>query len=174
MFSVLSHILYSILNFLFALFFIMLGILGILLPFSASVRIDLIEFLLENSIAIGLFGFGFVIVGATMLGNLYLNSRRKCLYVSNNPVTAIDEAVLYHYLDAYWKQTFPKEVVPTRLQLRKNRIKIFADLPYTVPEEQSSSIKRIEQDLQDIFKRILGYSQEFILSLTFAKKSKKP
>lgn len=162
---------YSLISFVIALFFITLGIIGVLLPWSATLRTDMIEFILANSIAIALFGFGFIIVGGTMLLNIILSAKKK-YYTSRvgSNFVAVDEVVIAQYLRSYWEQLFPHNEVPTQIALKKNIIRITADLPYKPPEEQKMFVENVKQDLRNIFTQVLGYPHEFLLSLSFQSK----
>lgn len=164
------NFLYSVISFIIALFFISLGCIAVLLPWSATLRTDMIEYILANSIAISLFGFGFIVVGGTMVLNLILSARKKYYYsrVGSNFV-AIDEVVIAQYLRSYWEELFPNQEIPTRLVLKKNKIKINADLPYKPAEEQKMFVENIKQDLRNIFTQVLGYPHEFVLSVSFPK-----
>lgn len=171
MFSFLFNFLYSLVSFIVGFFFILLGILCLILPWSPMIRTDLIEFILANSIAISLYGFGFIVVGLTTVVNLYLSTKRRYTYVRGGTRSiAIHEEIIQQYIASYWKQAFPQHEVPMRLILKRNSVKVIADLPYTPVAERKLFIERIEQDLQDILTRILGYSHEFILALSFQKK----
>lgn len=165
------NFLYSVVSFVIALFFIALGIIGVLLPWSTTLRTDMIEYILANSIAISLFGFGFMIVGGTMVLNLILSNRKKYYYskVGNNFI-AVDEVVIAQYLRSYWEQIFPHQEVPTQLVLKKNIIRITADLPYKPAEEQKMFVEHVKQDLRNIFTQVLGYPNEFFLSVSFQPK----
>jgi hypothetical protein len=168
MFNFLFKILYSLVSFIVGIFFVLLGIICLILPWSAIIRTDMIEFILENSIAISLFGFGFIVIGITIVLNLYIGSKRSTYYVrAGNRSIAIDEEIIQQYLDTYWKQIFPHQDVPTRLILKKNKIRVIADLPQTPFSEQKRFVERIQHDLEDIFSGVLGYSHEFILNLSF-------
>lgn len=162
--------LYSLINFIVAIFFILFGIIGLILPWSATVRTELIEFILANTLAIAIFGFGFVVVGCTIVINLMQNLKRRHYYIhSENHSVAINEALIQQYLNSYMKELFPQHDIPTRLSIKNNKIKISADLPYTPPTQQELFIHRMKGDLEEIFKRILGYSNEFILSISFPR-----
>lgn len=163
--------LYSLVSFVISLFFITLGIMAVLVPWSAGLRTEAIEFILANSIAISLFGFGFIIVGGTMVLNLILSNRRKYYYskVGSNFV-AVDEIVIQQYLRSYWEQIFPNQDVPTQLVLKKNKIRITADFPYKPASEQKKFVEEVKQDLRNIFTQIIGYPHEFVLSVSFQPK----
>lgn len=168
MLNFLYNFLYSTLSVVIGFFFILLGILAILLPWSPDIRTEIIQFFLENSVAISLFGFVFIIVGVILVLEVYLNMRRKNYYVRQGKKTIIiDEDVMKNYLQSYWKQTYPKQEVSSRLLIKKNRIKIVAELPFVPKLEQQSLVEHIQEDLQDIFSRILGYSHDLVLVASF-------
>jgi hypothetical protein len=165
------NMLYSLISFVVALFFILFGIIGLILPWSAGVRTDLIQFILENTLAISIFGFGFVIIGSTLVINLVQNLKKNHYYIrSDKQLVVIDEALLQQYLNSYMKDLFPDHEIPARLTVKKNKIKITADLPYTPLPQQELFINRMRHDLDEILKRILGYSNEFVLSISFSNK----
>lgn len=171
MFNFLFNFLYYLVTIVIGVFFLALGIFAMVLPWSSSMRTELIEFVLSNSIAISLFGFAFLVIGLTVLINLYLSSKRRYYYVRvGRRSIAIDEEIIQQYLHSYWRQLFPEDDVPTRLTLKRNKIKVFAELPHVPVNEQKAFIEHIKEDLQDIFVRILGYSHEFMLSLRFQSK----
>lgn len=165
------NFLYNLIVFVIAVFFVVLGLIGVVLPWSAGLRTDIVEFILANSIAISLFGFGFIIIGGTLLLNMILSTRRRYYNekVGSNLIT-IDETVMLRYLQMYWERIIPTQEVPTRLLIKKNKIKISADFPFIPREEQDALIANIKQDLREIFTKVLGYPYEFSLSLSFQKK----
>jgi hypothetical protein len=167
------NILYYFVNFGVGIFFLILGILSIIMPWSPTIRSNLIKFILENSMAISLFGFGFFVIGFTLLINLYMNSKRHYYYVRvGHKSISIDQEVVQQYLDAYWKQLYPHNDIPTRLLMKKNRIKVTAELPHMPLGEQKLFVEKIQDDLQDIFSRTLGYPHDFMLALSFQPKPK--
>lgn len=163
-----SNLFYSLINLAIAIFFLMLGLVAILLPWSPMVRTDLIQFILEDSIAIFLFGFVFLIVGLAIVIYTLLSTRRSYYRLKGGPQSVqIDEQVIQDYLDSYWKQLFPQTIVPNRLQIKKNKIHLIADLPYVPPSEQRNVLDRINNDLTDLFGSFLGYREPFYLSASF-------
>src|SRR4051794_27688168 len=122
MFGLLFKLFYSFFILLIALCFIILGLMSILLPFSETLKNSFILFVIENSIALNLFGFSFLIAGLLLMGSFYQGLRRQYYFVKSNPLLAVDEAVIHHYLRSYWEQKFPDKTVPTRLHLKKNKI----------------------------------------------------
>lgn len=172
--SGMSNFLYTLVSFVVALFFILLGVIGIILPWSTGIRSDVIQFILENTLALSLFGFGFTIIGLIIAINVFLSFKKKYYYVKTGKQgVAVDELLVHHYLQSYWEQVFPNHEVPTRLIFKKNRIKITADLPYMPRDQQKVCVERVQTDLNDILKRILGYHDALTFSLSFPKRSPK-
>lgn len=165
------NVLYYFISFLFATFFLLLGILATILPWSTAVRTDLVSLILENSLAMSLFGFGFLVIGGFILISLLLRLRKRYYYIRvDHHAITVDETIIQHYLEEYWKQKFPNREIPSRLILKRNKIKIVADLPYSPKEERKKSISVIQNDLRDLLEKILGYSHSFVLRLSFKAK----
>lgn len=165
------NFIYTFICFILSAFFFLLGIICLILPWSAAVRTDLIEFILENTTAIGLFGLGLFIIGSIIMINLILGFKKCYYYVHSAKYSvAVDETLIQQYLQSYMKQLYPQHEIPTRLIIKKNKIKVIADLPYTPRLQQPIIIERMQQDLNDIFKRILGYTNDFFISISFPKK----
>lgn len=170
MFNFLFNFIYYVLVFVIAAFFLLLGIIGMILPWADTVRTDLIQFILENTLAIGLFGFGFFLIGLGVLVNLFLRTRKRYyhLRIGQNAVV-LDEALIRQYVHSYWKQLFPSHEIPTQFALKKDKIKIIAELPRVSKTEQELLLAQIKQDLHEIFSKVLGYSQELVLSISFSR-----
>lgn len=166
-----NHFFYSLINILNAFFFILIGIVGILIPWSVHVRTLLTQFIFEDYLAISLFGFAFFITGFAIFMNILLSTQRRYYRInSSRTTTTVDEAVIQEYLNTYWKQLFPENDIPCHLQLKNNKIHIAVDLPYLPIQEQKSLLERIRIDLIEIFSKVLGYREEFFLSASFQTK----
>jgi len=163
-----SHLFYSFVNLIIALFFICTGIVVVALPWSPEIRESLIQFILKDSLVLSFFGLAFIVVGLALFMNILLSARRRYYYVkSSEKDIAVDEAVIQQYLNQYWKQLFPNQDIPNRAFLKKNQIYISADLPHVPHSEQGPLLERIKQDLENIFGSILEYNQEFHLTISF-------
>ena len=152
----------------------MLGLVAVLVPWSPEVRSDIIQFILEDSIAIFLFGFVFIVVGLAIVISIILGTRRSYYRLKGGLQSVmIDEKVIQDYLDTYWKELFPKATVPNRLQIKKNKIHLTADLPFVPQNEQKAVLERIRNDLTEIFNSFLGYQEPFYLAASFQPEHKK-
>lgn len=162
------NILYSLISLVVALFFIVLGVMSMILLFSPFVRSSLVKFILENSVMIFLFGFCFLVIGVAIVAYIIIGAKKRHYYIkSNNHSIYISEDVFQQYLDSYWKQLFPNQEVPNQVELKKEKIQITAELPFVPIPEQKKIITRIERDLSELFNRLIGYRKEYVLSLSF-------
>lgn len=160
-------------SFIFGAFFLIAGILGIIFPWSAYIRTAIVEFLLEDYLILPLFGLGLILIGISLIIYTFYSTKRKYIQIkSSHHSVTIDENLVSHYLDTYWQDLFPNNLVPSKFRIKKNAIEIIADLPYVNEETRDSLLKQIQNDFNDIFGRILGYSQQIILIASFQPKQK--
>lgn len=168
MLTFLFNFLYYLFAFIVALFVLILGVIAIILPWSPKVRTDFITLILEHSLAISIFGFIFLVIGLGILISICINLRKHYYYIRvRGQAVSVDESIIQHYLDAYWKQLFPGADVPNRLILKHNKIKVLAELPYMPKLVQKDVLERIQHELPDILFKILGYSRELDLRINF-------
>lgn len=163
-----NNFFYSLISFTIALFFVLLGIIGVIIPWSPEIRTDLVQFILDDSILLSLFGLTFIIVGLAIAAYILVNGRRKYYHIrSGEDAITVDEAVIQQYLDAYWKELFPGSDIPNRLAIKNNKIHITVDFPHVPQGQQQLILERIKQDLRNKFTEILGYRGDFYLSSSF-------
>lgn len=168
-----NHLLQSLINIIIALFFILIGIVGILIPWSINVRNLLTRFIFEDALAISLFGFTFFVIGLALVVNILLTNKRRHYNISSEKgSTTVEEAVVQEYLNTYWKQLYPTTDIPCHLTVRDNKIHIAVDLPYLPLPEQKPLLEKVRQDLIEIFAKILGYREDFFLSASFQDQKK--
>ncbi len=171
MFGTLARLFYSLVSFLVATFFVILGILCLILPFSPAVQADLTTFISNNSIAIGLFGFAFLVIGVAAFCMLLSGLKQRWYYASGGSKSvAINEQIIRHYVETYWKQRYPLQEIPTRLVFGRNKIKVIADLPSVPTKERKATVQEIQQELQELFLKFLGYSKKLVVGATFRSK----
>lgn len=163
-----SHFILSLISLVVALFFMLIGIVGILIPWSVGIRHALTQFIFEDSLAISLFGFTFFVIGLAIAINILLNTRKHYYRInSKNASTTVEEAVIEEYLASYWHKLFPQHEIPCQLALKDNKIHITVDFPYLPIQEQRPLLERVRKDLMAIFTKVLGYQDEFFLSASF-------
>lgn len=163
------HFFYSLFTFVVALFFVMLGFLGLMMQISYDIRSEIIGFILEDTLFIILFSIASLLIGVAIVFYQVANFKKRYVKIKskNNHAFYLDEKLFQDYLKSYWKQLFPKNDIPNHIVIKKNKIFITSDLPYVPTTQQKTLIERIENDLKDIFTRLLGYHKEFIISISF-------
>lgn len=166
--SMMGHFFYSLTNFILALFFLVFGIACILMAWFPGLRIELLRFLEEGSWLVFFAGVAFILIGAAILFNLFIHSRRKTYIVrSGKNAIEVDQTLIEETLDMYWKQLFPQYSIPSQVKIKNNQVYITADFPLIAEDDQSSFVKSIEESISSIFSRTLGYRNDFFLSASF-------
>ncbi|MGZ3732852.1 MAG: hypothetical protein ACXU9U_03855 [Parachlamydiaceae bacterium] len=160
--------LYSLITFCIAFFFILLGFIGVILPWSTGMQNVAIYFIQHHTAFIFLFGFSSLLIGAITAVNLWLNTQRQYYHSKvNGQTVSIDTELIQTYLYKYLKELFPGRDVPYRLQVKKNKIHITIDLPSTPDSEQEVLLERIQSELYELFQSLLGYRHTFHLEVSF-------
>ncbi len=168
-----SNLFHSLISLVIALFFVLIGLISIMIPWSADIRYKLIHFILEDALAISLFGFAFIVVGSAIIANILLNARHQYYHIrSGVGAIKIETAIIQQHLTLYFKELFPSNDIPCRIAMKKNKIHITIDLPFTPPTQQRELLERIKGDIQHLFATKLGYLDEFFLSASFHDKNK--
>lgn len=163
-----TNLFYSLITLFIALFFILLGIIGIILPWSSAMKELAVTLILENSLLIFLFGFCFLTVGIASAVNILLSSKRHYyrFKIQGNPVT-VDTSVIQSYLQKYFQELFPENEVPFRLQTKKNHFHLTADLPYVPNDERNALLERMKNEIAQLLSDLLGYKNRFNFSASF-------
>lgn len=164
------HFFYSIATFLIALFFILIGIGCLTIPWSGEVRYFLVRLLLEHNILISVFGFALILVGTGMASYLFLNMRRRPIVIRcGNHMTTIESDLINQYLSHYWKEMFPGTEISSLLTRKHGMLAIDVDLPQIPLEKQKELLTKIEQDLRHLFTTKIGYDSDFYITASFAQ-----
>lgn len=160
----------SLISIVISIYFILLGIVCLFIPWIPKLWVKLTQLIIENKLAISLFGFIFLSVGAAILTYIITTSKQRYYRVrSGKSPIEVDEQLIQQYLDKYWKELFPDHEIPNHLQLKRNRIHLSVDLPFLPLPEQKPLLQRIESDLTELFEKVLGYRREFFISASFQK-----
>lgn len=168
-----NHFFYSLISFIVALFFILLGIIAVIVSWSQAMLENMVEIISDNSLMLSLFGIGAIIIGLAIAANIIINAKRKYYRIrSGDHSILVDETVIQQYLNAYWKEIFPDNDIPSRLALKGNKIYISVDFPHVPLGQQPLVLEKIKQDLRSKFADLIGYHNEFYLSSTFQANSK--
>jgi hypothetical protein len=165
---------FSLMSFLLALFFVLMGLLCLIFPWSEMMQSAVIDFILTNSLAISLLGLTSLILGVGRI--FFIISGNKPAYYhyrSDSRPVWIDESIIQNYVESYWKTLFPRGSISNRIVLKKNKIFLSADLPYVPAAEQPQLMHKIQKELSEKLALMLGYKGSFTLSATFQPKPNK-
>lgn len=168
-----THLFYSLINAAIAFFFMLVGLVSLSLFFSVQMRTDFIQFVLEDTVLLPIFGITLVAIGVGVLINSFFSLRRKTYRISSgNYVTSLDENLFKQYLETYWKQKFPQKEVPCTVCLKRNKILVSAELPFVPLAEQKAVLSHIDSDLSQILTQYLGYHRKYVINISFKPKPK--
>lgn len=168
-----NHFLYALITLIISLFFILLGVICVLIPWSDSIQSSVIQFLQHNMLPLFLFGVSVIVIGVALASSILFSSRKRYYRIQStaHPIT-LSETVIRDYLYTYWKKLFPQHEIPCHVIMKKKKIQVIADLPFIPILEQKSLLEKIEKDLVDMFRDILGYREELDISISFEKEKK--
>lgn len=163
----------TVIGIFLSLFFLLLALITLFLPWSPTVRTEIVDFLLSNTLALTLIGFAFLMIAIGFIFQLVHGFKRRYISFQEGALkTDISEQAVDDYLKGYFQDLFPYSEVPCQLTLKKKKAHIVADLPYVKPAEQKSLVEKIEKDLSEIFRDFLGYRKELLVSISFAPENK--
>lgn len=161
----------SLVTFIIALLFILGGIIAVMVPWSYSIRTYLTSLIVEDSLAISLFGFAFIVIGLAIASYILLNARKQHYHIKTSDGSIlVDEGIIEDYLKIYWKELMPENQVSSRVALKNNKIDISVDFPYVPKAGQKPLLEKVRIDVRDWLLKFLGYHDEFQLHATFQRK----
>lgn len=121
----LARFFYLVGSFVIGFFFFVIGIFSILLPWSPLLKSLSIQFLLEKTLVLSLFGLGLTLTGLSIVIYTLLRSRRKYVTIrTGEHAVTLDENVVRQYLENYWQEQFPQFQIPFHLNFKKDLSKL--------------------------------------------------
>lgn len=155
-----------------SIFFLLFGLLILVLPWSNTVLDLALSSIQEYRWFLTFFGISLLLVGIALIGQIYLASQRKYLTIKTgeNPVYASD-AVVRDSLQAYWENLFPEQEIPCRVDIKKNRIFLYVDLPYYPKEKRPELLKKVEAELAVLLRDLFAYSKSLNLKISFDREN---
>jgi len=148
-------------SFILGTFFCLIGLIGLILPWSSSLQNSLTNLIVNHTLILSLFGLGGIFIGVSLVIYAIFNTGRRYAYVRTGGNSIIlDENLINQYLQAYWKKKFPSHPILFYLSIRKKSIQIVADLPFIPETEQDHFLEKVQEDFSDLFGNLLGYPNE--------------
>lgn len=166
-----THPLRTFVNFVVALFFVMLGLVCLSLPWSSRVKNALITFISESSLMLGIIGFLLLLTGLAIIFYLIFSRSQRTYHVrKENYKFDIDKNVIDTYVKIYFEERFPNEEVSHQISIKKNRLMLAADLPFLPKPEQKPFTEQIYEELSELLTEKIGTDKELYLSISFPEK----
>lgn len=164
-----GNILFSIVNLLFAVFLLAFGLFIFTIPYAPHFRHQFILFFQENLYELKIIGLLLFLLGLFLLITFYLLHRRSSLTfkMGASSTALIDNQIVQKYVKNYFQSLFPGKEVEIHTTNSRGKITIVAGLPEVPYEEQRSLLEKVEEDLQALFERYLGYKAPFFFTVTF-------
>jgi hypothetical protein len=163
-----SRFFYHMPSLVLSVFLLVTGVLALGLAWSPVVRTETITFILEQRWALFSIALILLIGGVTLIAYVIKESRRRYLYVTTGQnACLLDESFIEQYLNVYWKQLFPTQDISYELNIKKNKIKIYAHFPPFPLDEQKRFLEKQRRELSNIFSRLIGYPHDIILGASF-------
>lgn len=143
---------------LIGIFFFLFGVLALVIPWSSHLGNAITQLMTQNAWIFSLAGLGISLIGLAVLFFAFLKLRRSYIEIRTGDLNIIlDENVVYQYLETYWKKQFPDSKIPFSLNVKKQSLQIFADLPPMPLTEQKIFLEKVNQDFSHLFGQVLGY-----------------
>lgn len=163
-----THILLVAFSILFAFFFVAMGVLLFMIPFSAGFRQSVLDFVQGSTLLLCLSGMSLASIGGSVLYWLLRSHRRNYYHVETSGVTVdVDQEVFAQLLEQYWLRAFPTEKILSHLEVCENKVKVVADMPFVPYEDQKDVIRKVEEEVAALFAEMVGYKNEISLSVSF-------
>ena len=167
-----GHFLSLYVSFILGAFFCLVGVAGLILPWSVTFQKALINLIFEHTLILSLFGLGGILIGLSLITYATFNSGRHFAFVKiGSRSIAIDENLVEQYLQNYWKKNFPSTSIPFYFSIKKNSIQVVTDLPFLADNTaQDHCLEKIQKDFSQLFGDTLGYPNEVHFIAHFQEK----
>lgn len=159
----------STIHFSSGIFFILFGILTLMVPWAPRYRDALIYLLTQGWLLLLPIGCAFIALGILLLKYITVRNRTYYQIRSGDRAVSVSETLIESALNIYWTEQFPNREVFCNIQIRNSVLHITVDLPYVLFTEQKARLHQIENELTELFKT-LGYTDSFHLLASFLPK----
>lgn len=163
-----EHIVLSAIHFFMCLLLFLIGMGCVLLPFAPEIRFTVVQFLEKQEGTLYL-GLSFIALSGLLFTGLYFLYRRQfyqVLFNSKKIQVTVEKPLLRKFIETYWKQRFPNEIVVQDLWFRSDgKWEFQVQLSCLNLERQEEILLATEKELGDLLQKQFGYSNDFILSV---------
>ena len=162
-----GNLLFSAVQFVFAMLIILLGVFFIGLQHASHLRCTIANFFSQSAIHFSFIGYLVLACGGLLLAGFYAMHRGVyySIKMGRNEVL-IDSAVIQAMVREYWKTIFPDQNLAIEIDLTKEqKVEMFVELPLLSENQQLAIFEKAEKDLSQILKKNLGYRGEFLIAI---------
>lgn len=163
-----NHPLYYFTSFVVALFFVMIGLICIALPWLSGVKMALVNFIAESTLLLFIVGLLLILCGCAIIAYMIFNRSKRTYHIRRgNHTFDIDKSVINTYVRIYLEERFPNEDIPHQISIKKNQLMLAADLPFVPKEDQESFTEKIYEELSQLLAEKVGSEKDLYLSISF-------
>ncbi|MBS0605218.1 MAG: hypothetical protein JSS60_09330 [Verrucomicrobia bacterium] len=162
-----GNLLFSAVQFVFAVLVILLGGFFIGLEHAPHLRFAIATYFSETAAPFSLIGYLILGCGVLLLVGFYTMNRGTYYRVKmGRKEMQVDPAVIRSYVDVYWKQAFPEHDLSVDVGVSsEQKLELFVELPLQDLEKQKVILEKAEIELGRILHKQIGYKKEFVLSV---------
>jgi hypothetical protein len=162
-----GNLLFSAVQFVFALLVILIGAFFIGLQHAPHLRVAIARFFSESTASFSFIGYLVLGCGVLLMLGFYAMHRGAYYRVKMGKKNLlVDPAVIRGYVDKYWKQTFPDQHLAVDVAVATNqKLELFVEFPLLTKEQQQEILEKAEVELAQILRKHFGYQKEFALSI---------
>lgn len=162
-----GNLLFSAVQFVFAVLIILLGGFFVGLQYASHLRFAIARFFSAAATPFSLIGYLILTCGFFLLIGFYAMYRGVFFRVKmGNGELRIDPIIIEGYLRDYWKKTFPEHKLSVDVSISKNqKVEIYIELPFLSEENQKAVLENAELEFSSILQRYIGYKKDFALSV---------
>lgn len=162
------NLLLSVLSLLFTLFLGFTGLILLILANSSYFRGLVMHVLQGGSSFFTFTGILLIALSISLALTLsHLSARRFLDIKMGKNRLSIQETVVEQILGEVWKSFFPDREISHQVVVKKNKIEVAVVLPPIEEESRQTLLGQIERHLCRLFESKLGYTDDFILLVSF-------
>jgi hypothetical protein len=162
-----GNLLFSAVQFVFAVLIILLGGFFIGLQYASHLRFAIARFFSAAAAPFSLIGCLILTCGIFLLIGFYAMYRGVYYRVKmGTGEMHIDPAIIKGYLRDYWKKTFPEHNLSVDVSMsRDQKLEMYIEFPLLSLENQKAVLEQAESELSTILQKHIGYKKNFSLSV---------
>lgn len=154
-----GQLIFTAVQFLMIAALLGLGAAFFALHFLHGARLEMANWILENSDRFLLLGFLVMGIAAFLALCLFVMQRKKFLRIRmEKGIISVDEALIKSRIRAFWKEAFPEKPAPSDVYIAQQKIEV-------ITEGQLEDLEEIEARLGALLSTEFGYEKPFFVTM---------